>query len=162
MTPILPDRLCWASTIGNFIMNFGMLDLHVQDYLENKLPPEEFAKFKGRHFRQRVERINEHIRQGTFSPEKREEFDKWVARLEPIRDLRNHIAHGLMRTALADDMKTLIVTLSLPRDLDGTNSPEERHLTFEQLFKASTELTNLIEDFQNWMGNWVVDAVIRF
>jgi hypothetical protein len=37
----------------------------------------------------------------------------------------------------------------------------ERHLTFEELFKALTELTALIEDFQNCMGNWVVDAEIR-
>lgn len=162
MTPILPDRQCWASTIGNFIMNFGMLDWHVQNYLEDNLAPDEFAKFKGRHFRERVERINEHLRQGTFSSEKREEFGKWAARLEPIRELRNHIAHGVMRVALADDMKTGSVTLSLPRDLDETNPPEARHLSFAELFEASTELTNLIEDFQKWVGNWVVDAEIRF
>jgi hypothetical protein len=54
------------------------------------------------------------------------------------------------------------MTLSLPRDLDGSDSPNARHLTFEELLKASQALTDLSEDFKKLFGNWVVDADIRF
>ncbi len=163
MTPIFASpRLDWASAIGLFIINFGTLDLHVQDYLENCLSPEEFAKFKDRHFRERVERIKAHVGQADYEPEKRRAMDQFFIQLEPVRELRNHIAHGLLRVALAEDKKIQIVTLSLPRDLDGTNSPDARHLTFEELLKASTTLTDLSEDFMKLFGNWVVDADIRF
>jgi len=158
----MPDRLCWASTIGLFIINFGTLDLHVQDYLENNLPPEEFAKFKNRYFHDQVERIKAHVSQTGYEPEKRQAMDEFFVRLEPLRELRNHIAHGLLRMTRDDDKKTWIITLSLPRDLDGTNSPEAQHLTFEELLNASTALTDLSEDFMRLFGNWVVDADISF
>lgn len=45
-TPVVPARLDWPSTVGNFILNFGTLDLHVRDFLEAKLPPEDFAKLR--------------------------------------------------------------------------------------------------------------------
>lgn len=162
MTPIMPDRLCWASTIGLFIINFGTLDLHVQDFLENNLSPVEFAKFKERHFHDRVERIKAHVRQTGYEREKRQAMDEFFVRLEPVRELRNHVAHGLLRMALAEDGKAWIITLSLPRNLDGTNSPEARHLRFEELLQASTALTDLSEDFMRLFGNWVVDADFRF
>jgi hypothetical protein len=49
-------------------------------------------------------------------------------RVEPTGQLRNHIAHGLLRIGLAEDRKTPVLTLSLPRDLDGSNSPDAQHL----------------------------------
>jgi len=163
MTPIFAsNRLDWASAIGLFIINFGQLDLDVQNFLETNLSPEEFARFKDRHFRDRVERIREHVHQPGFPVEKRDEFEKLVLRLEPIREIRNHIAHGLMHMALAEDLKTWTLTLSLPRDMDGSNSPEARHLTFAELLKVSTDLTNLTDDFKKWDGNWVTDVDIRF
>jgi len=162
MTPMMPDQPTWASTIGRFIINFGMLDMHVQDYLENNLSPQEFAKFRDRHFRDRVERIKAHVSEAGHEPEKRQARDEFFIRLDPIRELRNHIAHGLLRMTLAEGKKTWIITLSLPRDMDGTNSPEARHLTFEELLKASTTLTDLVEDFTNLFGNWVIDAEIIF
>jgi hypothetical protein len=163
MTPIFAsNRLDWASAIGLFIINYGTLELHILNYLESILSPQELVKFKDRHFRDRVERICEHVRQPGFSAEKREEFEKLFRRLEPIRELRNHIAHGLMLMTLAEDQKTWTVTLSLPRDMAGTNSPEARHLSFAELRKASTDLTDLTEDFKKWDGNWVTGLEVRF
>jgi hypothetical protein len=69
---------------------------------------------------------------------------------------------GLLRVALAEDQKTFIQTLSLLRDLDGSNSPDTRHLTYQQLFSAATALTALIEEFQNLFGDWTKDVEIRF
>jgi hypothetical protein len=159
----MPDRQTWASTIGLFIMNFGVLDLDVQDYLENNLPPEEFARFKDRHFHDRIDRMQKHVQRPEFDAKKRVEFEGWSSRLEPIRKIRNHIAHGLLRLSLADDNnKTWRMTVSLPRDLGGDNSPAALHLSLEDLHKASRELTALIGDFQTWTGGWVTDATIRF
>ena len=57
--PIMCGCLSWSSTIGNFITSFGILDMHIQDFLEALLPPEEFLKLKERPFYDRVERIND-------------------------------------------------------------------------------------------------------
>ena len=51
----------WSSAIGNFIINFGLLDLHVQDFLESLLSAEEFLKVKERPFYERVEIIAIHL-----------------------------------------------------------------------------------------------------
>ena len=162
MIPIIPDQLSWASTIGLFILNFDSLDLLVQDYLENHLSPAEFEKFKARHFRDRIERIHGLIQQSEFPATKREQFEQWSIRLAPIREIRNHIAHGLLRMTLAQDKKTFEIAISLPRALDGINSLKALHLTFETLLNASQELTDLIEAFKAWDGRWVTDAEIGF
>jgi len=154
------ERLDWAPAIGLFSTNFGQLDLAVQNFLETNLSPEEFVQFKDRHFSDRIERIREHVQQPGFSVEKGDEFEKLVLRLEPIREIRNQIAHGLMRMGLAEDLKTWTITLSLSRDADGTNSPEARHLTFTELLKASTDIADLTDDFKKWDGDWVTDADI--
>lgn len=103
-----------------------------------------------------------YVSQADYEPEKRQARDEFFIKLEPIRELRNHIAHGLLRMTRAEDNKILNLTLSLPRDRDGRNSPEARHLTIEQLQDASTALTDLSEGFMRLFGNWVVDADIRF
>lgn len=139
-----------------------MLELHVQDFLEASLKEKEFARLKDRPFWDRVERIKEYVTQADHFAERRQAVKEFFLRLEPIRELRNHIAHGILRIGLAQDQKTLLLTLSLPRELDGSNSPDARHLTFEELLNVSTTLTDLIEDFERLFGNWVVDSEISF
>ena len=162
MTPPVPTLPHWSSAIGLFIINFGMLDLHVQDFLESTLPPEEFSQFRERHFQDRINRIKAHVSNAEYPLEKRQAMAQFFDRLEPTRLLRNHIAHGLLRIGLAQDQKTWFMTLSLPRDLAGSDSPVARHLTYQELLTAGTALTALIEDFKHLFGNWVVDADIRF
>lgn len=146
--PVIPDRLCWSSAIGLFILNFSTLDLYVQDFLENNLSPEEFIKVKCWHLRDRVERIKQHVQQTNYAPDKRRAIEEFFVRFEPFRELRNHIAHGLLRIGLGQDQKTWILTLSLPKDLDGTNSPTARHLEYVELEKALSGLTELTEEFR--------------
>jgi hypothetical protein len=143
-------------------MNFGMLDLHVQDFLESTLSPEEFSRFRDRHFHDRIQRIKRHVTEADYPPEKQRAMAQFLARLEPARELRNHIAHGVQRIGLAEDQKALVLTLSLPRDLDGSGSSRALHLTYQELLTALTGLTALIEDFKHLFGNWVLDADIRF
>lgn len=155
--PSLPARLDWPSMVGNFILNFGTLDLHVQDFLESHLAPAEFNTLCKRHFQDRVDRMQKYFDLAPPSPEKKREVEKFFARLEPVRDLRNHIAHGVLRVALAQDRKTWVMTVTLPRDLSGTGAPEARHLTFDALLDATKSLRDLIEDFQRLFGMWVTD-----
>ncbi len=148
MTPILPDRLCWSSAIGNFIINFGMLDYMVFEFLELSLPPDQFPKIKDEHFQGRIGRIKEHVSRSDYPAERKERFRKCFDRLEPVRELRNHIAHGHLLLRQAEDTKDLVMTLSLPRNLDAAYSPESRHLPFAELEKALGCLTELIEEFK--------------
>ena len=81
-------------------------------------------------------------------------FEDLFKRLEPIRELRNHIAHGTMRLGLASEPETWELTLSLPRDLGEARSPEARHVTFKELNVARNELVKLIEEFKNLHGDF--------
>jgi hypothetical protein len=63
---LLPERLDWHSAIGNFMINFGALDLLLLDLLESKLSPDEFAKAKARHFRDRLDLLKKHLDHGTY------------------------------------------------------------------------------------------------
>ena len=138
----------WASSIGLFIINFGELDLRILEYVESIVPPDEFAKIKDRHLYDRVQRIMKDLNDDRHSKATREEFDCFFSRLEPIRAFRNHIAHGTMRLGLAADQKSYEMTLSLPRDLDGSNSPDARHVGFAELTNALSELTWLTKEFE--------------
>ena len=146
MTPASPTLEQWSSAIGLFIINFGMLDFHVQDFLQSTLSPEEFSQLRDRHFQDRIERVKKHVSKAHYPRQKKQAIAHFFARLEPVRQLRNHIAHGLLRIGLAEDQKSRIITLSLPRDLDGSGCPQARHLTYQELLAAGTELTQLIED----------------
>ena len=162
MNPRQPSFDEWHSAIGRYIANFGYLDLLVQDFLQSILSPAEFAKFRDRHFKDRVQRIKEHVPNAGYPPEKIWAIEQFFARLDPARDLRNHIAHGLLRMGKAEDQKTMVLTLSLPRHLDGCDSEEARHLTYDELLIASTPLTDLIEEFESLFGNWTTDLETRF
>ena len=150
--PIMPARLDWPSAVGNFLLNFGVLDLGVLDFLESSLPPEQFAKVKDWHLRDRIKIIMKHLQTGGYSTAKLDAFERFFIRLEPIRELRNHIAHGTMRLGLTPDQRTWEVTLSLPRDMDGSNTPGAQHLTFKELETALGELPRLIEEFEKLSG----------
>jgi hypothetical protein len=161
-TPPVPTIQQWSSAIGLFLINFGTLDLLVQDFLESILPSREFLPLRDGHFQGRIKRVKDHVTRAEHPLQKKQALAQFFVRLEPARQLRNHIAHGLLRIGLAEDQKSWILTLSLPRDLDGAGYPQARHLTYQELLAAGTELTNLIEKFQSLFGNWVVEADVSF
>src|SRR5262245_60507139 len=116
----MPERLDWHSAIGNFMVNFGTLDLFLSDCLEQTLTSDEFAKVKYWHFHDRLEVLKKELAQRAFPKATVDDVENLLSRTEPIRELRNHIAHGTMRLGLGADKHTWDVTLSLPRDLDGS------------------------------------------
>lgn len=154
MTPFWSARLDWPSAVGNFILIYGVLDWHLFVFLEKRLPPDQFARIRKEHFQERVLRIRKIVGVGDFSEEQKQAFDGFFARLEPIRVLRNHIAHGHLLVRTTENGETPVITLSLPKDLDATEAPGTRHLEFEELTKAQSELAALIDDFQKLTEDW--------
>lgn len=154
MNPILPARLDWPSAIGNFILNYGALDWHVFVFLERRMPPDQFAKIRSEHFQERVTRVRKLVATGDFSTEQKQAFEQFFTRLESVRELRNHIAHGHLLVRISAVGKTPVLTLSLPKDLDATEAAETRHLEFEELTKAQSELAALIDEFQKLTEDW--------
>src|SRR5260370_40183597 len=90
-SPILPYRLDWPSALGTFLMNFGTLHYLVVVFLKDNLAPQEFAGFKDRHFQDQVKRVEKVLHDTGFPAEKQEEFTQLRTRLDPLRNLRNHI-----------------------------------------------------------------------
>jgi len=154
MTPILPNRLDWPSAIGNFILNYGVLDWYVFVFLESRMPPDAFAKIKNEHFQDRIARVKEFVDGFHYSREQEHAFATFFERLEPIRKLRNNIAHGHLLVRVAEDGKSPVLILSQPKDLDVNYAVETRQLEFAELTSALNELTALIERFQELSGGW--------
>ena len=158
MTPFWPASLDWPSAIGNFILSYGVLDWHVFVFLESRLPPDQFAKIKNEPFQNRIARVQTHVQDGPYSSEQKDAFARFFARLEPIRKLRNHIAHGHLLFRAAEVGKTPVLTLALPKNLDANYDTETRHLEFTELTSALGELTALIKEFQDLSGGWRDEA----
>jgi hypothetical protein len=156
--PLMSDQVSWSSVIGNFITNFGMLDLCVQDFLEVLLSPAEFSKLQEKPFHVRVERIKACLAQTNCAVPDKAEFAQFFQRLEPLRKTRNHIAHGILRIGLAQDQKTFVPTLSLPIELGGSGATEPRHLEFTELLAELKTLNGLLEEFHRLTG---IRAVAR-
>jgi hypothetical protein len=155
MIPVVPARLDWPSAIGNFILNYGVLDWHVLVFLEARIPSDEFAKIKGKHFQDRIALVKSLAASDQHSDEQRQAFGKFFTRLDPIRELRNHIAHGHLLSRWQEDTKTWQILLALPKDLDVLNAPETRLLEFGELTKALAELPELIEEFKKLSSSWI-------
>src|SRR5882757_3355778 len=114
----MPAHLDWPSAIGNFLLNFGTLDYLVFVFLKDNLPPDEFASLRERPLRERVNRIARHLCDIGRPAEEQTAFAQLLERLEPIRELRNHIAHGHIYARYDSETKKLIVTVLKAGDAD--------------------------------------------
>lgn len=148
MTPIVTARLDWPSAVGNFILNFGVLEWHLLVFLEARIPPDQFVRIKKELFHRRVELAKILVCDGQHSGDQKRAFDDFFARLELVRDLRNHIAHSHLLARVVDRESEPEVVLALPKNLDAPFVPESEHLSFEELIKALTELRVLIEELE--------------
>ena len=139
-------------------MNYGVLDWHLVAFLESRMPPDCFTKIKNEHFHDRLTRVEAVMNESASSPAHKQDLARFFARLNPIRELRNHIAHGHLLVRIGKDGKTPILTLSLPRDLDANDAPHTRHLEFDELTGALNELSHLIEEFRRLAGVGLAEA----
>ncbi|HEX7858993.1 MAG TPA: hypothetical protein VF773_01560 [Verrucomicrobiae bacterium] len=121
---LLPARLDWPSAIGNFLLNFGSLEWLVSVYLKDRLPAGEFERLRDWHFRDRLTRVAQEFANRSYPAEQQAAFRELVERIESIRELRNHIAHGHMRLGVDSATNLRVVTLSKARDIDMADSPD--------------------------------------
>lgn len=81
--PILPNRLDWPSAIGNFLLNFGTLEYLVFGFLKDHLRPEEFDRVKERHLKDRLNRIEQQLRDEGYPPHEQKAFAVLVEEQKP-------------------------------------------------------------------------------
>src|SRR5215218_4095569 len=89
------------------------------------------------------------MREAKFRAEQQNEFAKLVESLEPIRELRNHIAHGHMYFRINEATRQPTATVFKTKDLDTGWRPDSKHAEFTELLAALKTLTELIERFQS-------------
>jgi hypothetical protein len=161
---ILPEHWDWPSAIGNFILNFGNLDWCLIVFLEKHVPPEEFARLKNAHFKDRVARVQAILTQASRSDEQKTRISDFFKRLHDIRELRNLIAHGSAYLEKSADRQTFAITMRLPRDLDRdpAEDPAPRSLTFDDLSRACADLVKLSDEFQTDFAGWFLPVQGRY
>jgi len=150
--PILPDRLDWPSAIGNFLLNFGTLEYLVFVFLKDHLRPEEFDRVKEYHLKDRLNLIEQQLKQEGHPPHEQRAFAVLVEAIGPIRDLRNRLAHGHLCTRYDVQTKKWSVTVFKAKDVDTGFLPTSKHVEFEDLVTALGRLTELIEELQRFVG----------
>ena len=150
--PLLPARLDWPSAIGLFLINYGTLDYSAFVFLKDYLPGDEFARVKERSFKDRVEKIGQLLKDAKYPPDEQIGFARLLKRLQPIRELRNHIAHGHMYLTFDANPERRKLTLFQAKDVDTGLLPESKHVEFPELLAALSTLNELIEEFQSLTG----------
>jgi hypothetical protein len=129
-----------------------VLDYLLFCYLESKLSAEEIVPLKKWHLSERLERVRDIIAAGCHPATQQQSFEDFYKRVDPIRKIRNHIAHGHILFRVADDGKSCTFGIARARDLDVGGEPETRCLTLAELETYSRELVALIELFQPFAG----------
>lgn len=150
--PIVPARLDWPSAIGSFLLSFGTLEYFVCAFLKDHLAPDEFDKVKEWHLKDRLARIAQYLKESNRSPAEQATFADLVKRVEPMRDLRNHVAHGQMHLRIDPKSGEAAVTLVKAKEADDAFSPSTRSLRFSELEHALSTLSALIREFEHLAG----------
>ncbi len=144
---IFPAQSTWDSSVGNFILGFGAMELDLLAFLSRHLSDDDFDKVRDLHFKDRVSRTLAIVKEGGFSKEVQNDFARLAKAIEPLREIRNHLAHAHMTIIQDDDMATGLkasrMTLSLPKDFDRPFDSETWHMTFEELNDARQRLYQL-------------------
>ena len=150
--PIMCGCLSWSSTIGLFLINCGTLDYLVFVFLKDNLAPREFATFQKRGLRERIEGITLHLIEANYPEAEQVAFANWAERFQPIRELRNHLAHGHMYARIHPETQKPTLTVFQAKDLDTGWLPDSQHVEFAKLQSGLKTLGELIEEFQRLAG----------
>lgn len=150
--PIMPARLDWPSAIGSFLLSFGMLEYFVFVFLKDHIAEDQFDKVKEWHLKDRLDEIAEYLKNENYSPVEQASFEALVGRVAPMRELRNHIAHGQMNVRFAPDTMKPSVTLLKAKDVDNAGMPATRHLEFAELEAALETIAQLNQEFERLAG----------
>jgi hypothetical protein len=136
----------WASVIGNFIIKFGQLEYFVCVYIKDRLPTElDPALTKKTDLSKRLKWIRKDFVEN--NPTQLSAFDQWRDDLEPLRVLRNHIAHGYFLFTQVDNKPAICVCQV--KDLDDESG---RRLTLDELQTQTAVLSSLVQQIQDLTG----------
>jgi hypothetical protein len=145
MTPTkTPDLKDWYWSIGHFVMNFGHLEFLVFAYLEKHVSTAEFEQMRKTSFQNRIEKVAQLF--GT-SPERTTRFAAFAQRLEPIRNVRNHVAHGFLEFGFSPTAE-LFLDIARAKDSDRMLDPVTEKVTYHDLWIHVHALGDLITEFQ--------------
>ena len=106
------------------------LEYFVFVFLKDRLPEDEFDKVKEWHLKNRLARIAQCLKDEHRSVEEQTVFADLVERLEPLRELRNHIAHGHIYWRREEESQSPSVTLFKAKDLDTAYLPGQSMWNF--------------------------------
>jgi hypothetical protein len=157
---IFPARWDWPSAIGHFLLSFGTLEYRIFAYVKDNLSPEDFGKLKKKQFKDRLKKIALHLQGQNPSQQTIAAFQQLVSDLEPIRELRNRIAHRYM-FAQPDPATGFKILIFQVNDLDAEHHPDSQPLHFDDLLNAINTLTALNEKFGELTG-WKTTTTWEF
>jgi len=140
-------KLDWHSAVGNFILNFGTLEMLVRFFLEKHLASSDFEDCRKLHFKDLLEIVAMCMADAGFPTSDQDAFMELCEELNTIRDLRNHLAHCHLTVNIEKGSEPE-ATLSMPRDQDRPFDPETRQLTFSDLQDGLHRLNQASETFQ--------------
>lgn len=140
-------KLDWNWAVGNFILNFGTLEMLVRSFLEKHLSSSDFENCRKLHFKDLLGIVATCMVDAGFPPSDQDAFTELCEELDTIRDLRNHIAHCYFTVNIEKGSEPE-ATLSMPRDLDRPFDPDTRQLTFSDLMDGLHRLNQASETFQ--------------
>lgn len=145
LRPVLPQRLDWSSVMGLFILNFGTLELALSDILKLRSRPESKNAVIKKSFHEKIQCLQDLAGRHPAMVEKRDQWKALIARMDAIRDLRNHLSHSTLLHSVAEDLKTVIQVLCLTQDV-STNVSGMLRLTFDELFDQNQRLADVVDE----------------
>lgn len=86
----------WAHAIGDFLLCFGVLEHKLFCFLGDRSEAKELGRLKNLHFKDRIAMVQRFVAAEVIQSQRKQGFDQWLKRLEPIRELRNQLAHGYL------------------------------------------------------------------
>lgn len=131
MNPLLTDIY---TAVGMLMANFGSLEYMTFDYLERHLSKEEFATSK------------------QSSPEASESIESIRKMLKPVREMRNHIAHGHLLVRIDPESGKPRLSLSNPRELETMYLEGSTHVSHMDVYKVIEELRHVIVQVEPLFG----------
>ncbi len=143
LSPVLPQRLDWSSMIGLFILNFGQLELALSDIIKLRAKPESRKGVLKKSFHDKIQCLKDLAEQHPLMVKKQKEWEALVARMDAIRDLRNHLAHGTLVHTVAEDLKSVSQRFCLIQDVCAEVQDADR-VTFEELHRQNQLLADVL------------------
>lgn len=141
---ILPSRLDWPSLIGQFLLNFGTLECVVFTFLENQLPREEFEQCRNWHLKDRLSRIERHMRERGYPEDQQLAFSKALERLKEVREIRNDLAHSHLLLRPDPMTNKLAIRVFNPKHF-SSGLEESLGYDFDDILHAQDALSACIE-----------------